>query len=160
MVDAFIESTIHEAAYKLKEGTFTSYYRQEGSTILPNRLSISIGAELTHAERKGRMLVENVIGEVKGSFTKVEQSPLKQHPPFSIHSKIFRPEHFPMVTGYAIIGISNEDGKISRESEEGLAAFLKDGEGLFRIFFCAGLTNPSEKDKVLDYVNRKTKGMA
>lgn len=160
MVDAFIESTIHEATYKLKDGTSTSYYRQEGSTILPNRLSISIGAELTHAERKGRMLVENVIGEVKGSFTKVEQSPLKQHPPFSIHSKIFRPEHFPLVTGYAIIGISNKEGKISRESEEGIAAFHDAGEGVLHIFFCAGITNPSEKDKVLDFVNRKTKGMA
>lgn len=155
-----IESTIHEAFYKLKAGTETSYYWQEGSRILPDRMSISFGAELSHAQKKGRMLAEEVIGEVKGTFKKVEQSPLKQHPPFYIHSKIFRPELSPSVLGYGIIGISNEEGKISRDSEEGLVAFCNAGEGVLHIYFCAGISTPSEKELVLDYVSQKEKGMA
>ena len=155
-----IKSTIQEAIYKLKEGTETSYYWQEGSTILPNRLSISIGAELSHAQKKGRMLAEEIIGEVKGTFKKVEQSPLKQHPPFYIHSKIFRPELSPSVMGYAIIGISNEEGKISRDSEEGLAAICNAGDGVLHIYFCAGITNPTEKETLLAFIDRKEKGMA
>jgi hypothetical protein len=152
------ESTIHEAIYKLKDGTSTSYYWQEGSRILPDRMSISFGAELTHAERKGRMLAEEVIGEIKGSFKQVEQSPLKQHPPFQIHSKIFRPELASSVLGYAVIGISNEAGKISRDSEEGLAAICNAGEGVLHIYFCSGVTNPSEKEWLLAILDRKEKG--
>ena len=106
------------------------------------------------------MLTEIVIGEVEGNFKKNEQSPLKQHPPFRIHSKIFRPRSYPLIMGYATIGISNKNGKISSESEEGLAAFFKSDDGMLRIFFCAGITNPSQKEQVLDYVSRKIKGMA
>lgn len=157
MVEAFIENTMNVALYKLKDGTSTSYYWQEGSKILPNRLSISFGAELTHAERKGRMLIESVIGEVKGNFTKDEQSPLKQHHPFGIHTKIFRPLHFPAVLGYGIIGISDENGRITRESEEGIVVFCKAGEGMLEVFFWAGITNPSEKDSVLEFVVMLTK---
>lgn len=155
-----IKTTIHEAFYKLKEGTETSYYWQKGSTILPNRLSISIGAELSHAQKKGRMLAEEVTGEIKGTFKKVEQSPLKQHPPFYIHSKIFKPENHSSVMGYAIIGISNEEGKISRDSEEGLAAICKAGEGVLHIYFCACITNPTEKEILLSFLDQKEKGMA
>lgn len=155
-----IENTIHEAFYKLKEGTSTSYYWQAGSRILPNRMSISNGAELSHAVKKGRMLLEEVTGEIKGTFTKVEQSPLKQHPPFNIHSKIFKPELSLSVMGYGIIGISNEAGKISRDSEEGLAAICNAGEGVLHIYFCAGVTNPTEKECVLAIIDRKEKGMA
>lgn len=150
-----IEISMNVALYKLKEGTATSYYWQEGSRILPNRLSISFDSELTHAERKGRMLFENVIGEVKGSFTRIEQSPLKQHPPFRIHSKIFRPIHFPSVLGYAVVGISNKEGRITRNSEEGLVVFRKAGEDMLKVFFWVGITNPAEKDSVLEYVTKK-----
>jgi hypothetical protein len=152
------ESTIHESIYKLKDGTSTSYYWQSGSRILPDRMSISFGAELTHAEKRGRMLSEVVVGEIKGSFKKVEQSPLKQHPPFQIHSKIFRPELAESVLGYAVIGISNEEGKISRDSEEGLAAICNAGDGVLHIYFCSGVTNPSEKEWLLAVIDRKEKG--
>lgn len=160
MIRPFFESTMLESVYKIKEGTSTSYYWQSGSRILPNRLSISFGAELSWARREGRMLIENVVGEVKGRFTKAEQSPLKQNPPFGIHSKIFRPDHFPLVDGYAIIGITDKQGKITRNSEEGFVAFKKVEAGTFRIFFCAGITNPSEKEEALSFVNQKIKGMA
>jgi len=150
-----IEGSIQEATYKKKEGTATSFYRQSGSNILPERVSISFGSELSHAQKKGRMLAEEVIGEVKGTFKKVEQSPLKQHPPFNIHSKIFMPEGFPSVLGYAILGISNEQGKISRDSEEGLAVFIKAGEGVLQIFYCDGITNPAEKEAMLTYIDHK-----
>ncbi len=147
--------TIQEADYKLKDGTSTSYYWQRGSKILPNRLSISLGPELTSAERKGRMLIESVIGEVKGTFTKPEQSPLKQHPPFGIHSKIFRPDHYPNILGYSTIGISNADGKITRDSEQGFAAFIRIDPNTLKVFFCVGITNPSQKDSVLEAITRK-----
>jgi hypothetical protein len=153
-----IESTIHEAIYRLKEGTSTSYYWQSGSRILPDRMSISFGAEITHAEKKGRMLAEEVIGEIKGGFKVVEQSPLKQHPPFHIHSKIFRPELSKSVMGYAVIGISNEDGRIARDSEEGLAAICNAGDGVLQIYFCPGITTPTEKERMLAVIDRKEKG--
>lgn len=156
MTDLLFNIRVEEATYKLKEGTKDSYYRQSGSTILPNRMSIDFQKELTYAQKKGRMLIERVIGEVRGSFKKTEQSPLKQHPPYGIHSKIFRPQCFPLVNGYATIAISNKEGKISKDSEEGLAAFFKADDGMLHIFFCAGI-NPSEKDKVLAYISQKIK---
>lgn len=106
------------------------------------------------------MLAEEVTGEIKGTFKKVEQSPLKQHSPFNIHSKIFRPENHPSVLGYAIIGITNEEGKISRDSEEGLAAICNAGDGVLHIYFCAGITNPTEKELLLAFIDQKEKGMA
>lgn len=142
----FIEATMQVATYQHKQGTETSFYRQEGSTILPNRISYSIGAEITEAQHKGRMLnkEERVIGEIKGIFTKVEVSPLKQNKPFAIHSKIFKTIDYPQLTGYAILAISNEEGR--SKQEEGMLVIHQISSEVLKLFYMQGVTcNPSDK---------------
>lgn len=148
----FINKTIQTSVYTLKEGTETSYYWQSGSKVLPNRLSISFDAELSKAQHKGRMLSRIVLGEVKGTFTKVEVSPLKQNKPFCIHSKIFQSEDYPSLAGYSVIAVSNsENGKCT--NEEGLLIFDKIAENTLQLYYMAGVTcNPSDLLAVLDYV--------
>ena len=84
MVEEFISKAMKTATYQHKEGTANSYYWQSGSRILPNRLSISKGSEMTSVQRKRRNLLSPVVGQILGRFTKIEESPLKQHKPFDV----------------------------------------------------------------------------
>lgn len=160
MNSVFIESTIQVAKYELKEGTSTSYHWKAGSRILPNRMSISFNSELSKAERKGRMISLNVIGEIKASFTKNEESPLKQHKPFNIHSKIFQPVDYPSLC-YGVLAVTNSEGKCTKESEEGLLVFRRNEKGnAFVAYYMAGVTeNPTELDEVLAFVSNNKKGV-
>ena len=156
MKQEFIEATIQVARYELKEGTSSSYYWKSGSRILPNRMSISLNSELSKAERKGRMLIENVIGEVNGKFTTLEDSPLKQHKPFCIHSKIFQPISFPLLS-YGTISVTNQEGRCTRDSEEGLLVFHQAATGVLMLYYMAGVTsNPSDLNAVFSYIENCT----
>lgn len=153
MEKKFIESTIQVATYKLKEGTSTSYYWQKGSTILPNRISFTLGKEITEAKHKGRMLnkEEKVIGEVDATFKKDETSPLKQYKPYNIHSKVFQSIDFPQLTGYATLAVTNEEGKC--KNEEGLLVIVQESESVLTFFYVAGVTcNPGDKMLVCEVV--------
>ena len=78
MEKVFIEKVLQEAVYLRKEGTAGSYYRASGASILPRRLSISFNTQMAQTALKGRNLIHKVVGQILGTFTKDEQSPLKQ----------------------------------------------------------------------------------
>lgn len=136
----FIRLQIKSAIYKRKADTKASFYYQSGDTILPSRLDITLGQVFTKARHKGRMTTEEVVGEIRGQFTKKEESPLKQFKPFKISSKIFRKDEFPQLTGWGGLAVSDEEGKTT--NEEGVAVFNHMEEDQLEIFFVAGKPLP------------------
>lgn len=118
MNTTLLENQCKKSIYKRKEGTSSSYYWQSGSRILPNRMSISKERELSHVSRNGRNLLHSIMGQMKGSFTQKEDSPLKQNKPFSIHTQLWQIPEYPL-NPYGTIGISNTNGKITRQSDFG-----------------------------------------
>ena len=114
--EKYIQATMQEAWYQRKAGTLSSYYHNAGCRILPNRLSISRD-EFTMVRKKGRKLIHPVIGQLLGRFTKNEESPLKANSPFMVRTQIWHIPEYPLFIGYGSIGISNEEGKIDRESD-------------------------------------------
>lgn len=153
MTTDFIRTQIKVAMYSKKLDTKHSYYREDGETPLPNRLDVALGNVITTSANKGRMISgEPVVGEVKGSFKIAEKSTLKKYAPFKIHSKIFRNSNFPHLAGVATIAISGEDGKISKEKEEGILVFVEK-QNKIQTYFMAGECYPSRIDEVCAYVS-------
>ena len=143
----FIKSQIKVATYAKKADTEGSYYRVNGDTILPNRISVTMGKVITTSARKGRMVNGDlVVGEIRGEFKKTEESPLKKNKPYKINSKIFKKVEFPQLTGYGTLAISNPDGRTSME--EGVVIFSDIGNNLFQIFFMTGECYPSRIEEV------------
>lgn len=140
----FIKARMAVAVYAKKSGTATSYYLNSGSIPLPSRLSISFGSVITSATRKGRMISQPVVGEIRGEFTRKEASPLKQHHPYKINSKIFRMDDYPLLAGYGTVAVSDADGHTKQE--EGIVVFAHCGDGgdgnLLKLFFMAGQCLP------------------
>lgn len=115
----YLENIIQVSVYTRKEHTSTSYYRESGTQILPKRLSISKGVEITKVTRKGRAIQNITAGQMIANYTKKEQSPLKQNYPFKIRTQIWAMENYPLFIGYGSLAISNEKGIINRESDLG-----------------------------------------
>lgn len=118
MTNQFIEAIRQTAIYQRKEGTATSFYWASGTKILPQRLSIS-REEMRGTARKGRNLQHKVIGQIMGTFTKNESSALKKYAPYQLRTNIWQMDSFPTFIGYGTTGISNNMGKIDRESDIG-----------------------------------------
>lgn len=118
MKEQFIEAIIKTSVYKRKQGTSTSYYRASGGEILPERLSISKESQMNQTAHKGRNL-SKVTGQLLGTFKKSESSPLKQYKPYNLRTNIWEDRDHPLFIGYGTIGISNEAGKIDRQSDTG-----------------------------------------
>ncbi|NEW80973.1 MAG: hypothetical protein GZ094_01200 [Mariniphaga sp.] len=118
MTNQFIEAIQQTAIYQLKPERSTSYYWYSGTRILADRLSIS-REEMTDTAHKGRNLQHKVIGQILGAFKKCESSPLKQFKPFQMRTNIWQMPSFPSFIGYGTIGISNNMGKIDRDSDIG-----------------------------------------
>lgn len=154
MNNDFIKRTLHEAIYQRKEGTASSYYRQSGSSILPNRMSIS-QTSMTNVKKKGRMLLHHSVGQCVGRFTKAEHSPLKSHSPFDIRTQIWLNPDYPQFIGYGTAGISNEAGKVTNESDTGdLLVFYSDDADwkTIRVFIFMGMgRNPDTMDIAMSY---------
>lgn len=136
MID-FFEKTLKQATYELKEGTNSSYYRQSGTTILPNRLSISKDNEMAKTALKGRNMMHQITGQMIGTFTKKETSILKQFKPYVCRTQIWQMDDYPLFIGYGTIGISNEKGRIDRNSDTGdlVVFFTPDRGKTIQIFF-------------------------
>ncbi len=152
----FIEKVIQEAVYQKKEGTAGSYYRASGASILPKRLSISFDKEMAQTARKGRNLQHKVVGQLLGSFTKPEQSPLKQFKPYIVRTNIYQDNDFPILKGYGTLGISNQTGKIDQQSDKGDLVLLycpegnKDEVRLF--YFAKGLMHLPEIEEYVSTI--------
>jgi hypothetical protein len=151
----FIEAIAKIGIYQKKEGTMTSFYFQEGEKILPNRLSVSGDCDFAPVSHSGRMNNRNAKGQIKGTFTKGERSSLKQFSPFNVSSELFVEQSYPDLL-YAGIAVSQENGKIKKGKEEGIAVIEYITTDEIRVYFFAGMdaNSPDVKD-ALCYVNKK-----
>lgn len=118
MNNQFIQKSLQKASYVKKSGTSSSYAWQNGFTFLPKTLSIIKGGENFKCAKKGRNL-QQVEAQFKGRFTKNEESLLKQYSPYKVNTQIWKIESYPMFIGYGSIGITGENGRITKESDTG-----------------------------------------
>lgn len=154
MIDEFVANSMHSATYLHKEGTSSSYYWQTGSKILPNRLSISRGSEMTNVQRKGRNMLHPVVGQLLASFTKKEESPLKQHKPFAVRTQIWQAPLYPSFIGYGTLGISNEEGKVQGDTGDLVVLYTSSQWTEITIFYFAGMGNVNDMEQVMKYLSR------
>lgn len=127
-----------EATYVLKDGTKTSYYRQELESILPNRINcVFDGKVLVEAKNSGNMVSqkEMIIGDLQASFTNKENSPLKRFKPYRFLSRIFRSAEYPHLF-YATPAISDENGKTRKEV--GMLVIHKVSDMMLKLYFVYG----------------------
>lgn len=153
----FIAKALQSAVYVRKDGTASSYYYQEGSTILPNRLGITKG-DVTSVQKKGRNLKPSV-GQLLAQFKVSEDSPLKQNRPYVLRSQIFEKEDYPQFIGYGTCGISNTSGKVTADSDTGdlLVFYSQDVDWkVINVFFLKGMGKNYDPDAltcVFDYLS-------
>lgn len=150
----FISKAMKVAFYQHKEGTKISYYWQSGCTILPNRLSISKGTEVTSVQRKGRNLLHPVVGQLLGKFKVTEESPLKQHKPFEVRTQLWQIPFYPLFIGYGTLGITGETGKVESDTGDLVVLYSVDHWENITIFYFAGMGNVNDMEKVMKYLCR------
>ncbi len=157
MNNEFMMALFQEATYQRKEGTETSYYWQEGSRILPNRLSIS-PVMLSNVRRKGRALTNGLmVGQCKGQFTKKEESPLKVSKPFNVTTSIWQYPNFLQFVGYGTIGFSDENSPKGVSDLGDLLIFYTESSDwqTLRIFYFSGVgNNPDKLEEAMRYASR------
>ena len=157
MIDEFIRKSMKVAIYQHKEGTKSSYYWQQGCKILPGRLSISRGNEMTNVQHKGRNAMHPVVGQLIGAFKVAEESPLKQHKPFVCRTQIWQVPLYPLFIGYGTIGISNEQGKVE-DTGDLIVLYSTDQWETIRIFYFAGMGNINDHEQVMRFLDNYVKG--
>lgn len=152
MIQDFIRNSMQVAFYCHKEGTASSYYWQSGSRILPNRLSISRGSEMTSVRKKGRNILHPVVGQLLGKFKVAEQSPLKQHRPYEVRTQIWQLPLHPLFIGYGTTGISGESGKVEGDTGDLLVLHTLDQWESICIYYFAGMGNPNDMEQVIRFL--------
>ena len=141
-----------EATYVLKDGTKTSYYRQELESILPNRINcVFDGNVFVEAKNTGKIVSqkEKIIGDLQAAFTNKDNSPLKRFKPFRFASKIFRSAEFPHLY-YATPAITDDSGKTRKEV--GMLVIHRVSETVLKLYFVYGAII-SDKWDVLEVVS-------
>lgn len=146
---------IQAAVYQHKADTACSYYRQSGSNILPRRLSISLGSEVTRVQRKGRNLQHRVAGQMVGKYVVSEVSPLKQHHPFNIRTQIWELPSHPTFLGYGTLGITGESGRVDGDTGDLVVFYSTDNYKNVVVFYLAGMGNPNDMEEAVKYIQTK-----
>lgn len=156
MTNEFMMATFLEATYTKKEGTVTSYYWQQGTRILPNRLSISPNL-LSDVQRKGRAVANGLmVGQCKGQFKIKEESPLKVCKPFYITTSIWQHPNWLQFIGYGTIGFSDKSSPRGIADLGDLLIFYTEDSDwdTVRIFYFAGMgANPDTLNEAMRYAN-------
>ena len=154
MIDEFIRKSMKVAVYKHKEGTKSSYYWQQGCKILPNRLSISRGNEMTNVQHKGRNAMHPVVGQLIGTFKVAEESPLKKYKPFVCRTQIWQVPLYPLFIGYGTIGISGASGKVEGDTGDLVILYSTDQWANITIFYFAGMGNINDYEQVAKFLTK------
>lgn len=149
----FIAANLQQATYHLKEGTKGSYYWHSGTNILPDRLSISKGAEMTLVAKKGRNLLHPLAGQMVGAFKVKEESPLKRYKPYACRTQIWSVDGYPLFIGYGTIGISNTEGSIT-DTGDLVVFYTPDYWDTIEIFFFRGLGKLDYLQPCMEYLNQ------
>ena len=109
-------------------------------------------------QKKGRNLKSSV-GQLLAQFKVSEESPLKQNKPYVLRSQIFEKEDYPQFIGYGTCGISNENGKVTADSDTGdlLVFYSQDVDWkVINVFFLKGMGKNYDPDVlscVFDYLS-------
>ena len=151
MIEEFIRKSMKVAVYQHKKGTKSSYYWQQGSKILPGRLSISRGNEMTNVQHKGRNAMHPVVGQLIGAFKVAEESLLKKYKPFVCRTQIWQVPLYPLFIGYGTIGITNYKGNV-RDTGDLIVMHSTDQWESISIFYFAGMGNPSDMPQVMRFL--------
>lgn len=166
MTDLAISQSVQAAIYKHKEGTSTSYFWQSGSRIMPNRLSISRGSDMASVQRKGRNLQHTCIGQLLGKFTKVEESPLKQHKPYSVRTQLWQVPVHPEFIGYGTLGITGASGRVEGDTGDLVVLHTADDWESITVYYFAGMGSLNGLQQAMqilggyEEVNTKNEGQA
>lgn len=153
MEKQFLKAIVKTAKYKMKEGTASSYYWQDGDRILPNRLSITIEKEMSRVQKKGRNSLHEIVGQIIGRFTAKEESPLKLYKPYVVRSQIWQNEDYPQILGYGTAGISGKDGRITAQTDTNDLLIIRQDGSTITIYLFAGLgANPEALNEAMEYV--------
>ena len=156
MENEFLKASFREATYTKKEGTMTSYYWQDGTKLLPNRLSISPNL-LSQVQRSGRAVTNGLmVGQCKGQFTMKEESPLKVCKPYYITTSIWQHPQFLQFIGYGTIGFSDKSSPRGITDIGDLLIFFSEDSDwrTIRIFYFAGMgANPDTLAEAMRYAN-------
>lgn len=155
MNQEFISKSMKVAVYQHKEGTKSSYYWQQGIRLLPNRLSIKEG-EMTNVQRKGRNAMQKIVGQLLSNFRLDEESPLKQHEPYTCRTQIWQVPLYPLFIGYGTIGISNEQGKV-KDTGDLIVLYSTDQWETICIFYFAGMGNINYHEQVMKFLDSYVK---
>lgn len=136
--------------YRLKPETKSSYYWEKGSRILPNRISAQ--ADLFSPIKRSSNTLHPTIGEFKAQFTKKEdsESPLMQHIPYQVHTKIRSNPDYPQFIGYGTCGISNENGHI-KDTGDLMIFYSSDNWETLKILYFKEMGNPNNIDEAFRY---------
>jgi hypothetical protein len=149
MENEFLRKQLRICTYQLKQGTKSSYYFSGGERLLPNRVGITSDG-FTQVRKKGRNL-QPIAGQFVATFNKKEESILKQYPPYTIRTQIWKIEDYPQLIGYGTCGISNENGETQDTGD--LMVFHSNNKWeTITVFYFMGLAKPEFRDEAFRYV--------
>ncbi len=151
MTEEFIRKSMKVAVYQHKEGTKASYYWKQGFKLLPNRLSIK-DEEMTNVQHKGRNAMHKIVGQLLSTFRLDEESPLKQHKPYTCRTQIWQVPLYPLFIGYGTIGITNEQRKV-KDTGDLIVLHSSDQWETIRIFYFAGMGNINYHEQVMRFLS-------
>lgn len=174
MTKEIIVATLQKATYEYDEKTKESYRWKSGATIFPKNMRINTNGFITEVRHTGRMLsqYDKPKGDLKGSFTKAEVSPLKQEPVkrkskyklkngetrfrfadcYEVSTKLFQSADFPQFL-YGDLAVSNAETNAT-DKKEGLVVVWKVSDSVLDLYYMAGVTeNPSDLQSVFQVVS-------
>ena len=149
MENEFLRKQLRICTYQLKQGTKSSYYFSGGERLLPNRVGITSDG-FTQVRKKGRNL-QPIAGQFVATFNKKEESILKQYPPYTIRTQIWKIEDYPQLIGYGTCGISNENGE-TQDTGDLMVFHSNNNWETITVFYFAGLAKPEFRDEAFRYV--------
>ncbi len=142
MNNEMMGSVMKHASYTLKDNTTTSYLDTSGWGPLPKLISFFDENTISHVARTGRGLLPKV-KQMKAYYTKPEQSPYKQFPPYKVHTSIWRVANTRSYY-YGTLGISNKAGKISRDNGDMIILHTTDWRRV-EVYIFEGLAADKER---------------
>ena len=113
--------------------------------LLPALVSVVRGESMPCVSNSGRGRLHRV-AQLKGCFTKDENSPYKKHKPFKVNTSLWPIEGHPRFL-YGTIGITGPSGEITEDNKDLLILETSDWKRM-RFHVYPGLAVP---DKFLDY---------
>ena len=117
--------------------------------LFPNRVVITADG-FAQLRKKGRNL-QPIAGQFVSNFKKSEESILKQYPPYTIRTQIWKIEDYPQLIGYGTCGITNENGE-TQDNGDLMVFYSNNKWETITVFYFVGLAKPEFRDEAFRYV--------